>query len=505
MIFKKNYNFFFYILILIIFSHFIPFERASLAPDDYAFFKFQNLWFKNFIYYPDRPLQFLWYEVQNLFINNNVNFAFYTLIFANYLFLSLSFIFYNLFFENKTSFYISIINILIFNKLEIFHNAIMIHIIFVTSLYLISLILLINYFKYKKNTYLIFSYLTYFISIFWYEIGFFLPLIIFFVNFKDYKNFNLSIFADFKKKFYVIFPFLLIIFTYAVLRTTSLFGYALNTTSHSIILNPLPGTLELFHHYFGRYLIKNIVYSLFQLQFITYIYLFIFLSFNLLTVYLISKHYKNIDIKKKYLIFFILIFIFSIVPILLNGQAGGRNLLLANISVSYFIFLIFNFLKKYYYNSFTILILILLFISQGTSWSQTVASRIQNAIFNAIIENEHLISEKKYIIFDTFSLKKNIKHSLVNNDYNLINTYYGSQVWESWGMSGFLNKNKIDKKLIITNKLPLVDSNTITINQVLSIDNYNIQSKILNLKTEDVFILNYNKIFPTGFTNGNKQ
>lgn len=495
----KSINYFFVIIIITIIAHFIPFERASLAPDDYAFYKHHNLWIKNFIYYPDRPLQFLWYEIQNLLINDNISIAFSFLIIANIIFSTICFYFINFFFNKQTSFLIIIINILLFNKLEIYHNAIMIHIVIVSTLYLISLFLLVNYINNKKNNYLILSLITYTISIFWYEIGFFLPLIIFFHSYKNKKlTFNFRLFDYFYNKLIIFSPFLLIMFFYLTLRITNIFGYAMADESHSLIYNPFHGIYDIFQHYFGRYAIKNIIYGILQFQKLNFIYIIFFVIANLsfgIFIFIFLKKNKQIFIKYENFIFFILLFLFSLIPMILNGQSGGRNLLLATISISVFIYYIFFSIRKYQNLIFSIFVILLLFISEGNSWSQVQASKIQSKILNTILRNEEKIHNSQYLIFNTKSLSENIEYSLVDNDYNMFNTYFGAQVWEVWGLKGFLNKNKIKTNLIIINENPIINNKSLTLNKVVDVINYKVIVEETDVSTEDIFIIEYKNIF----------
>ena len=98
-------------------------------------------------------------------------------------------------------------------------------------------------------------------------------------------------------------------------------------------------------------------------------------------------------------------------------------------------------------------------------------------------------------------MSNNIKHSLVDNDYNLINTYFGAQVWEYWGISGTLKKNKISSKLVIINKDPVVLNNKILLSKIVFHQNKSIKNKIIEVDYKDVFILDFEKIFKNNFKN----
>ena len=145
---NKNHIFIIILVILNFFSHFFPFERLSIGPDDYNFFTFENFGLDNFIQNPHRPLQYIWFDIQKFIIGDNGTFGLYYLFIVNSLLLILTYIFYTIIFNNKDlSFLISIINILLLNKIEIYHTSVFIHIILASSFYILSMIFFINYSK----------------------------------------------------------------------------------------------------------------------------------------------------------------------------------------------------------------------------------------------------------------------------------------------------------------------------------------------------------------------
>ena len=141
---NNKLSFFIYIFLLNIFTHFIPFERMSLSPDNYSLLGLKN-GLKNFFYFSDRPLAYIFIEIQNSIIIENGYLDILLIFFSSLLTIYLSFYLLNLFFKHKISFFIIIIYSLFFSKLEIFHSSIMVNINIVSSLYILSLILFINY------------------------------------------------------------------------------------------------------------------------------------------------------------------------------------------------------------------------------------------------------------------------------------------------------------------------------------------------------------------------
>ena len=67
---SKKKVFFIYVFLLNIFTHFIPFERMSLSPDSYSLSSLEY-GLKNFFYHSDRPLAYIFIEIQNSIIFEN--------------------------------------------------------------------------------------------------------------------------------------------------------------------------------------------------------------------------------------------------------------------------------------------------------------------------------------------------------------------------------------------------------------------------------------------------
>ena len=143
---KKN-NLLFYLFLIHLISHFLPFERISLSPDNYSILSQGKNGIQNFFLFPNRPLSYIFIEIQNIFIFNNNILDLLLIFFSSFLTIYLSFELLRFFFDKKSSFIIIIIYSLLFNKLEIFHSSIMVYINLTSSLYLLSLIIFISHLK----------------------------------------------------------------------------------------------------------------------------------------------------------------------------------------------------------------------------------------------------------------------------------------------------------------------------------------------------------------------
>ena len=497
-----------YIIIFFIFFfsnlifHFLPFERASVAPDDISFLlkKFEGL--RNLINYNDRPFQYLYADIQNILINDN-SFLGLCLIFVSNLFLSfVLFFFSQLFFKNSTkSILVVLIFILLPQKNEIYHAPIYSHIIISTSIYLISLIFLINFMKNKTYYNFISFIIFYTIGIFWYEIGFFIFLLLpILLVYEDKKNIL-------KFKSFILITFLIFIF-YFFYRITGVFGFADNNFAREIkISNFVTGIYQFFNVLTGLNFIKISFYGLISFVKIeNYFLLFFFIFTNIIISYAIYVKFKSSNFIKfnNYKLFLlIIIFIIFIIPNVLSGGSAGRNIIVPLMVTSIFIvYFISNFFKSRFSLFLIPVIFITAIINQGININQINASLIHGDIHNFIKNNKINIANSKNILFDTSSFKKNIIYTYYERDYNQFNYYFSSQLIETYGIEAMIiiedkTKNWVDIYFAHDN-LNLTNNN-------YSFDFYN--NKGLNkvelsnqeLPIRSTFLINYNKVYPNGF------
>ena len=175
----KNYLTGSLILIFISFlAHFFIFERYSVAPDDYQFFLMKGEGLGFFLSHPDRPLQYVWAQLQNLLVGHNSFRGLILIFLTSSITILASFLLTRLLIkDNLTSFVVAIIYVLLTYKLEIFHYPIISHVNVSSSLYIFSLFFFIKYFEELSLKYLFLSFTFYSLGLFWYEVGFFLPII----------------------------------------------------------------------------------------------------------------------------------------------------------------------------------------------------------------------------------------------------------------------------------------------------------------------------------------
>jgi len=230
------------ILILInITAHFLPFERAALAPDDYASLVRSQDHSASLLDYAERPINYLFLRAQSLIIADNTGYGFILLLTSNLFLLICVFLLLNELLRDEVSaFLASVIFCLLPNTLEVYHTAIFANMNFAFSVYVLCLLFYLRYLDSGRIPFLLLSLLLYTVGIFWYEVGFFAPLIM--IAYCIFRR---------KRAIAPILPFAIVSLFYAAYRLTGAFGLAApEGVSHAVSIAMIPfNIIDLLHHY----------------------------------------------------------------------------------------------------------------------------------------------------------------------------------------------------------------------------------------------------------------
>ena len=505
MLIKENLITFNLLILFIIhsFTHFFPMERMSLGPDDLVLLlQLENKSILEIILtWPDRPLHWLWGKLIGFTIGNNYKLATLAIYMSSFFpTLIAFFIFLKLFKLKSQSFLLALIFLLIPNKLEIYHTLIFVHINIVMSIYMLSILFFISYADNKKNINLFLSLITYLIGIFWYEAGFFLPALYFLLIFKKNKFLN---------SFKLIFPFIFIGSLYLFFRYTGAFGFGDGLSGRNIKFDIFIFLKEFFHSFFGRYMIKNIIYGIYNFFNLPKLYIYILISINLIFlssifIFIRKNGLNKNNIKYKFLILAILLILIPLIPNFLLGAIGGRNLVIPAIGFSIIIYYLIVNIPKFNKFFFIIFLSIGLFVSEGINWTHVVSTRINNSIFNQLNHDKQKLINSDFIIIDTKSFANKIAHTFIKQDFNILHTYYGAQTFEDWGLKAMVNiilKGHVNQTYISLSE-PIIDVKNIKFS-ILKNRNYrSFEFKEKIIKNKNVYILDFNKVYGENFNNG---
>ena len=122
---NKNANIknIFFLFLLHVISHFLPFERSSIGQDGFTNLLRESLWFNNFIVNSDRPLMFMWLEIHKYIIENYIFIDLYLIVLLSFFPVLFLYILLKILLKNlDLVFLIMILYSLMINKLELFHS-----------------------------------------------------------------------------------------------------------------------------------------------------------------------------------------------------------------------------------------------------------------------------------------------------------------------------------------------------------------------------------------------
>ncbi len=508
----KKTSFLIILLILCnILFHFIPFERASLAPDDYASFnKNKSASVSNIpkiILSPDRPLNYLVLFLQNKIADGSTSINFFLLLFSSTLIVfGVFWLLKLLYVDNFTAFIGTLIFILLPTKLETYHTSIYFNINLVTAIYLWSIIFFIKYANYTRRViYLLLSLFFYTVGIFWYEVGFFAPLFMLVYSCtNDRKSVKgVALFA---------IPFIF----YSIYRITGAFGYSdFSNVSHNFnaLLLPVNQVTDVFHHFLGRYMIRKTLYGFYKILSIEKSWLIALILLDMIFlcfIIKISKKNKIAKAPKNNLTLGLALFLVFLFPLFLNqgGGVAGRHLILPSAGVVMLLLGLMHRLKQKWSAFFIVLSVVFLIICQGNAWNQVIACRINGAVYETLKENRPELLQSKAIIFDSKSFADRIPFSWTDRDFNVLNTYYGAQTFEDWGlksMAGLVLKGHEADIYVATDTVSMTKEDMVR----FKVSNYkgyrSVEKRKVILPREKTFIIDFEKVYGRDFNNGKRN
>lgn len=502
------------LLVLInIVPHFLPFERAALGPDDYAnLVRTKDRNFVSSAYralkHPDRPLSYFVLMIQSRVARDNPKIGLWLVVFSSTLVLLAVFILLKeLLSDQTTAFLGAVLFCLLPYKLETYHTPIYFNINTVIVVYIISVILFIYFTKTKKKTLLAASIAAYTVGIFWYEVGFFLPLVLLVYA---------QLFARDKRKYvlYTSIPLLI----YTSYRLTGGFGWgdASSVTHH---LNPariiamLPVNLmDLLHSYLGRYMVRNIIYGVYEFTALEPVWLIALFSVDLIVLAVMGfwlRGKKFGMLSNQVGIIAAAMFVFTVAPILLNdiGGVGGRHLVLPTIGVAVVALWLLGRVTKHWRAIFLAFMAAGMVVSQGNAWAQVVACRINAAVYETLKERREELRTAERIIIDTKSFAESIPFTWFQSDHNILNSYYGAQALEDWGLASMvylvLGKTEGPKAVLIAKERPKITGDGFfTI--ITSVDQgyRSISKKDTIVPVQGTVIIDFKSVYGDQFNNG---
>lgn len=482
-------------------AHFLPFERAALGPDDYASIVVSERGVSLFTY-AGRPLNSLFLSLQSAVIGDNAAYGFILLLISSaFLLICVFLLLDNLLRDEIYAFFAGVIFCLLPNTLEIYHTAIFANMNFAISVYILCLLFYLKYLDSGRVFFLGLSLFLYAVGIFWYEVGFFTPLIILIAALLRRKEKALSWLL-----------FLPLSFVFIVYRMTGAFGLATGAEeAHAVSLGIIPFNLaEVLHQYAGRYMARSLLYGLYRFPSVEMPWFLFICLLDILTVLFIVNLVRRYTPKKspsaEAVLLACAISIFWLAPILLNqgGGVAGRHLVLPSVGISVIGLWSFNFIRRGRGLAAGVILFFLLAVSQGNAWSQVVACRINAAVYDYLQERAPELKRASCIVIDARSFADNIPFTFVKRDFNNLNTYYGAQAFEEWGLKSMAKIAAGDrqKAVYVAKTRPRILSGRIEF-EIPDYQGYRSEgSEDISVDARGCLIVDYDSVYARGFANG---
>lgn len=496
-------------LVLInILAHFLPLERSSLGSDDYALLvraKTLSLTdvFSLAVKQADRPLGFAVLMIKEKLLNGEAaRGLLLILIMTSLVLLSVSFLLRALLGDTLLATLGAIIFCLVPYKLEVYHLPIFAYIDLANLLSVLSFVLLVCYARKPRSYTLILSLLSYTATILIYEAGFLIPVI-----------FAVYLYLFRRERVGAALWFAIPAGAYLTFKFTGAFGNAeqiiLPYREPSLAMVPA-NLLDLIQHYAGRYMARNVLYGAYQFLSVEKAWLATIILSNLaflvgLAWWVENKKLPRLDARLWPLA--MAIFVFSTLPVLFNsaGGIGGRHLVLPSIAVSVFAIGLLEKAREFWRGLMLASLAVALIVSQGNAWAQVVACRINAAVYETLKERQVELARAKRVIIDTKSFADKIPFTWVQRDFNVLNTYYGAQAFEDWGLKSMvtLATGGTGKPVYIATESPRVIGQGLLEFAVSDYRGYRSVSKRVEVVPRDgTMIIDFKSVFGEQFNNG---
>jgi hypothetical protein len=412
------------LIVLNMVAHFIPFERASLSPDDYASL-LRSLSIPGFnlaemmCVYPDRPLSSAVAMAQPKLFADGTTGPLVLLFLLSTGVLLATFALLRLVLRDAHA---ALLGAVVFgllpNKLETYHGSVYVVVNLAILHYLLSFACFVQYVTRRAASCLLASLVFYTFGVFSYEVGYFAPLV-FLVYCWLYDRSSMP----------RLIWFALPAVAYAGCRLWAV------QTVHTVGVGQWRPLLTLLHQYAGGYLALTLLNSISGLLAMPWRWLSLAVLCDILILWILGRSMARHEVPaigRREWWLALSVFALFLLPLFLqrHGGVAGRHLTLPSVGVAIAILGGLRWLGSRARPGLLGLVAAGLIVSQGSAWAQVVACRINQAVYEAMKEMRDPLEKARDVVIDVHSFRKAIPSSWVSFDYAFLNSYYGAQTLE---------------------------------------------------------------------------
>ncbi len=500
----RNDSRFRYPLFLVAFNavaHFVPFERASLAPDDYASL-LRSLSIPGFDLaammrvYQVRPLTSAVTMLQAKVFSDGTTGPLVALFLASSAVLVAAFALLRLVLGSpRLAFAGAILFGLLPNKLETYHASVQVFVNLGNLHYLLSFVFFVLFTRRRAGGLLLASLVLYTLGVFSYEVGFFAP-IVFLVYSWLYD----------RKSMPKVLLFALPAAAYAGYR---LLGIEM---SHAVEIGRLRPLVTLFHQYAGGHLALALLngasgFVAMPWQWIGLAVLGDVLILWIVHAVVIGSEIPKIGRRERWLA--LSMFVLFLLPLFLQRQGGiaGRHLTLPSLGVVIAVLAGLQGLGHGAKPALLGLVAAGLIVSQGNGWAQVVACRINAALYQTMKEMREPLASARHVVVDVHSFREAIPSSWVRFDWDFLNSYYGAQTFEDWSIESMARLASGDpaKEVHLAVEEPAVtEEGLLSFTEGRRTGSRSFSTRRQAMPADNAVVIDFKSVYRTGFQAGER-
>lgn len=490
------------VLVLInLLAHFLPFERATLGGDDIQYLLIPSEKRVEYVHNHlttalRRPLEISYTLLHWWAGENPLRWIWPTFLASSLLSVSVYFLFRQLLNHSGLALLCGAFFVLLPNKEQIYYHLADTHLAAVHALTAASTAFFLGYLKNGRSGWWVGSWVCYAITVFWYELGFLLPVVL-----------AAAAFLLNRRRMIACLPFLIPVVLGLLWRSGALLGQSYgsppihweNVKSH--LFGTWPGL------YVGRQMGKWILYGLARFPTLEMPWLALLVAADGVGLWGFSRWIHRLDapaISRRTLLVSAAAAVLLVIPATLGHGLLSRHTVLSSIGFSVLAVAGLCWLldrparPAVRVLGWTLLLGVALGINQGIAWSQVVACRMNHAVLETLREQHTALKRSDRVLIDQDSFARRIPYTWVNNPVDRLDTY--------WGVDGLAGENFAAWVTYASGKrMPVHVARSPVQAQGADYCFQARPSDVQSVPQEGTWILDYATVYPRGFHQGRRS
>jgi hypothetical protein len=412
-------------------AHFLPPERASVGPDDYTYLvRFGAAPLADIarllVTERQRPLQLLALALQARLVGGGPLAAFVLPWLSSTVLLLCVYALLRTLLQKDAAAFLGAAAVgLLPQTVEVYHTAMYFNVNLALSLWLLCAAAFLRFLRGGGAPLLAASLALYAVALFWYEVGFFLPLV-----------FAAWAWRVDRGRVRCALAFLPIAAFYFIYGHTSWLGHAPGAYGHAVGWDAKP-LLHLLSYAAGPHAARALVYGLYGFTRLPFAWLVFVVALDAVLVVAFWRWLRDADMshEPQALTMSALLAVGVLLPFAAQARGGiaGRHLIIP--SIAFVLAVLSRALAAPRGRAIVATALAAALVTdQGNAWAQVVACRINHAVYAALLERRDALRTASHLVVDVHGLTERIPFTWTPVEFDQLNSYYGAQALEDWGL-----------------------------------------------------------------------